>query len=579
MAVGKPDFDLNSFGIQYKEKRVKYFQKDDDSLENTEQQFLDSRQDNDSKINTLKVPKIGESISIGGDDTTPKAPSSNLRTHKRLTSGNIPSSNISGKKYEKLKNPETTTTPKPTSSTRSQFMSKDPADKLSHTERKLRNDMEESGTRVDTSAAGITQRVKPLHGKNRDGSDTDTSKDVAPTFAPKQNVGSYSKGKLDSKDSKGKKREIKFNEKPDKKPDEEKESSNRKQHKRNFKKLPKHVGDAPEGVNSETELVNQRNTKVGVGVDAHEKFQKNPQGELTSSQKPKVKNPDQFSATDGRKVNLNDQNRMSRAVRNHNKRGRDNNKWYTKEQRAEYNKIDPKDRNAQAEYHTAQEKKYKKGVTTKKELSTAGSKISEKMRKRQAKKSNDIITEMNILKLDLMNKKEEWDKNERNNEKRSRRGRGSTAKIPFGVKQEMLHSQSVSRSGKGRKGRKINPKTQTFGEDVEEYGEIYDRQNEALKSQADETILKAISLKLDMMNKLDTSPKGMKGTKFVRGSMASAGRKPATKLPNAGGVQDKLENMRDEAPEVTPEKQAKDKKLLETGATGKPSGSVANRYG
>ena len=178
-----------------------------------------------------------------------------------------------------------------------------------------------------------------------------------------------------------------------------------------------------------------------------------------------------------------------------------------------------------------------------------------------------------------MNKKEEWDKNERNNEKRSRRGRGSTAKIPFGVKQEMLHSQSVSRSGKGRKGRKINPKTQTFGEDVEEYGEIYDRQNEALKSQADETILKAISLKLDMMNKLDTSPKGMKGTKFVRGSMASAGRKPATKLPNAGGVQDKLENMRDEAPEVTPEKQAKDKKLLETGATGKPSGSVANRYG
>jgi hypothetical protein len=100
-----------------------------------------------------------------------------------------------------------------------------------------------------------------------------------------------------------------------------------------------------------------------------------------------------------------------------------------------------------------------------------------------------------------------------------------------------------------------------------------------IASTASETIFKAISLKLDLMNKLDTSPKGMKGQKFVRGSMASAGRKPATKLPNAGGVQDKLEIMRDEAPEVTPEKQAKDKKLLETGATGKPSGSVANRYG
>tara|TARA_R110002051_G_scaffold152947_1_gene225490 strand:- start:3261 stop:4895 length:1635 start_codon:yes stop_codon:yes gene_type:complete len=451
MAVGKPDFELNSFGIQYKEKRVKYFQKDDDSLENTDQQLLDSRQDNDSKINTLKVPKIGESISIG-DTTTPKAPSSNLRTHKRLTSGNTPSSNISGKKYEKLTNPKTTT-PKPTSSTRSQFMSKDPADKLSHTERKLRTDMEESGTKVDTSAAGITQRVKPLHGKNQDGSDTDTSKEVAPTFAPKQNVGSYSKGKLDSKDSKGKKRQIKFLGEPY----EKYESRNRKQHKRSFKRLPKHVGDAPEGVNSETELVNQRNTKVGVGVDAHKKFQKNPQGELTSSQKPKVKNPDQFSATDGRKVDLNNQNRMSQAVRNHNKRGKNNSKWYNKEQRAEYNKIDPKDRNAQSTYHTAQEKKYKKDVNTKKELSTAGSKISEKMRKRQAKKSNDIIMDMNIMKLDLM-KNEETDTIDRN------------------VKNIMSSNDHIDLlAGVNR----LKPKK--------------------LKEKADETIFKAISLKLDLM--------------------------------------------------------------------------------
>ena len=70
----------------------------------------------------------------------------------------------------------------------------------------------------------------------------------------------------------------------------------------------------------------------------------------------------------------------------------------------------------------------------------------------------------------------------------------------------------------------------------------------------------------------------MKGQKFVRGSMANAGRKTAFKPSNAGGIQDHLETMRDEAPQVTPEKQAKDKKLLETGATGKKTGSVADQY-
>ena len=130
---------------------------------------------------------------------------------------------------------------------------------------------------------------------------------------------------------------------------------------------------------------------------------------------------------------------------------------------------------------------------------------------RQAKKdtvakSNDIIATMNILKLDLMNKKDDWDKNERENERRSRGGGGSPDynKIPFGVKQDMLHGQAVQtgRSGKGLKGKKINPKNQTFGEDAEEYGKIYDRQNETLKSQAEETIFKAISLKLDLAKDL-----------------------------------------------------------------------------
>jgi len=88
-------------------------------------------------------------------------------------------------------------------------------------------------------------------------------------------------------------------------------------------------------------------------------------------------------------------------------------------------------------------------------------------------------------------KKDDWDKNERDNERRSGRGgRGDGDKSDdhsrsFKDVQEMLHHQGSSRgaAGQGYGTENIDPKKQTFGEDDEEYKEIYERQaNSTLKS-------------------------------------------------------------------------------------------------
>ena len=146
------------------------------------------------------------------------------------------------------------------------------------------------------------------------------------------------------------------------------------------------------GTKSEKQIVDARNTQVGVGSRAHKKLQENPQGELTESQKPVDPNK-----KDKRVKDLNDQNPRSVKVRAHTKRSKENMKYYNEEQRAAYKKIDPKDRTAQSKFHDEQDKKYGKSVSTPKKLSAAGQAIKDKL-----KKSNDIITEMNIMKLDLM---------------------------------------------------------------------------------------------------------------------------------------------------------------------------------
>ena len=91
-------------------------------------------------------------------------------------------------------------------------------------------------------------------------------------------------------------------------------------------------------------------------------------------------------------------------------------------------------------------------------------------------------------------KKDDWDKNERDNERRSGRGgRGGSGdgdksgdhSHSFKDIQEMLHHQGSSRgeAGQGYETENIDPKKQTFDADDEEYKNIYERQsNSMLKS-------------------------------------------------------------------------------------------------
>ena len=428
MPTGKPNFNLNSYGIKYlsKEEVQEFLNKyqiphgDDQGALRTERENQQGGKfqasESSKKLLTPTTPKPKEKPAVATSSTI-SAP--NAAGNKKLEGG-----------------------------TRSQFMSREPPSKLSHTERKLRQDMESSGTKVDTSGI-VTQRQKPQP-------ETKPNEGKAPN-RPTEHVGSIvDGGKVQGMDSKGNKRTI-SDASVKKEPKER--SSAETTGKKGTKQLPKHVGDAPKGTKSEKELVGGRNVKVGVGSRAHKKLEKDPQGELTESQKPKENKPDK------RVKDLNDQNPRSVKGRAHTKRSKENMKYYNEEQRAAYKKIDPKDRTAQSKFHDEQDKKYGKSVSTPKKLSAAGQSIKDKL----SKKSNDIITEMNIMKLDL--------------------NKIST----FKPKMNKRGGRILDTSGGDDR---------SFGEiRAQEEVKVQNKKNKLNKS-ADETIFKAISLKLDLTKTL-----------------------------------------------------------------------------
>jgi hypothetical protein len=77
MAVGKPDFNLNSFGIQYKEKRVKYFRKGDNDLSDDD---FTSNQDNISTVSGKVKPQTPEDLATAKLNTSLNIPSVNAGT-------------------------------------------------------------------------------------------------------------------------------------------------------------------------------------------------------------------------------------------------------------------------------------------------------------------------------------------------------------------------------------------------------------------------------------------------------------------------------------------------------------------
>ena len=400
MTVGKPNFNLNSFGVKYlsKDEVQEFLEKrtQGESIRSqgetrtrplgTSGKPMDSgaRQAGQHRGSTAGLKQGEFTPSLAGRnqiDATINTPKLEAEKPATATSSTISAPNAAGDK--KLQG-----------GTRSQFMSREDTTPKSHYARQIAGDIKEARGKVDESgivSSGGDQsvsatsqgkkvpahRIKPLYGKNPDGSDKDDSKATPPPKPKAQSLGStIGTGKQTEK--KQEKTEIKQN--------------TTGKGKKGLKQLPKHTGDAPKGTKSEKQLVDGRNTQVGVGSKAHKKLEKDPQGELTESQKPVDPNK-----KDKRIKDLNSQHRSSQGVQNHNTRSRENMKYYNADQKAAYNKIDPKDRTAQSKFHDEQDKKYGKSVDTPKKLSSAGQAIKDKL-----KKSNDIITEMNIMKLDLM---------------------------------------------------------------------------------------------------------------------------------------------------------------------------------
>ena len=695
MPTGKPDFNLNSFGIKYlsKDEVQEFLEK------RTQGEEIGSKGDRSQTAVVANTPK-GLQKPVSARPTRNVDPQTGFTSNAPTpptqaavaTDSTVNDVNTGNKK---LKTPSK----KLEGGTRSVFTSREKPKKLSNRERHLREDIESSPkTRLNNRGETVQDGNRKVDesgvigGQSLQGTKQKLMQKPQPTTEPNEGVQSRTREQVGgiigdreySKEGEGKKVQLdsnsRFNPKtnqPEKLTESKarlasgqtntnSEGKKKKQHKMakrttklDSKQEKNTAGDAPEGVETETQNIGGSNVKVGVGVDAHKKLQEDNVGGLRRAQRVRS-----GTGHEGKNIgrgkgerkdsNLNDMSDTSKRAKDHDTRGKKY-KWENDEDKAGYNAIKQvkhsktgkmvNDRVAQIKYLNSMDEKYKRSVTEQPKRSTAGQKIIDEMSKKK-KKSNDIITDMNIIKLDLM-KGKKYLKRERlgsvigkpknvTNDGVADYEKGDDNDF-FSLDDKALKSQAEetifkaislkldlmkdSKDGKGsnkpmfgsddipftdsfagdRAETNVINYLETYGGDDEPTGTTLDKLQEVdgdgkaaylnapnmtkkqpikpkIASAASETIFKAISLKLDLMNKLDTSPKGMKGQKFVRGSMASAGRKPATKLPNAGGVQDKLENMRDEAPKETPEKQAKDKKLLETGATGEPSGSVANRY-
>ena len=351
MTVGKPNFNLNSFGIKYLSKEEV-------------QELLNKTQEGDSEqvVDSPKAPRLelgritDKPQKVGSKDLTPKRnPESAFYEPKDPEGGSV------------------------TSSTRSTFNSKEPpAKNRSLTERKLRRDVVESGGKVDDSNI-VTQKIKPQHtGNPSHGTLERKREDLGST------VGFNSQGNVPSKDKDGNKRSVNPRDHV-RNTDGVKEKKQYGDKRPRGSNLPSHVGDAPKDVDSKTEKIGASNVKVGVGEKANERLQENNIGELTDSQKPYEKKEPK---------GLNSMSDTSSRSKKHDARGKKY-KWQDEKSKKAYGKL--KDRESQAKFLDAQDKKYKQSVSTPKTISPAGKKLAD-----MVGKSSDIVMDMNIMKLNLM---------------------------------------------------------------------------------------------------------------------------------------------------------------------------------
>ncbi len=142
---------------------------------------------------------------------------------------------------------------------------------------------------------------------------------------------------------------------------------------------------------------------------------------------------------------------------------------------------------------------------------------AEKKKKKNKKKANDIIMDMNIMKLELMKDSKDGKQSKdglpiRNGELKDLISGDDTREHVAEATRLGNEKRDIDEEFKKRYGFKNTPKNwKHFGRKNRMSGGT----KESLKSQADETIFKATSLKLDLMNKLD-APKKKRRKKLSR---------------------------------------------------------------
>jgi len=475
MPIGKPNFNLNSFGVKYLSK---------DEI----QEFLEKRTQGESirsqgETKTRPLGTSGKPM-----DSSARQDGQHRGSTAGLKQGEFTPSLAGSKQIDATINtPNVTVKPTPTSDTKTYFTTAENPNKKENSYQKQVN-----ANNTGNNSGFVNTKVKPLHGKNIKGNDTSKPDEGTVPKVQQGKLGT-SNETLNTPTGSRETMSTNISSKKDEKDDKEKKT-NKVINQKGAKNLPSQVGNAPpddsnieEKVSSDysNEGISKKPTRsgsggkkveVGVGVKAHEEFKKR-EG-VGVYKKPKT-NPTESTGEGGgrKKQSLNGQHKRSPSVVSHNKRSKDNAKWYSSSQRSEYKKIPQvkndkgemvDDRDAQSKFHSEQEKKYGKSVSTPKKLSAAGQAIKDKL-----KKSNNIILKMNILKLDLMKGK----------------------KDPLGE----------------RLGSVIGKPKNITNDGVADYekgddNDFFSLDDKALKSQAEETIFKAISLKLDLMKTDYSSP-------------------------------------------------------------------------
>jgi len=542
MPTGKPDFNLNSFGIKYlsKDEVQEFLEK------RTQGEEIGSKGDRSQTAVAANTPK-------GLQKPVSARPTRNIDPQTGFTS-NAPTPptqaavatdstvNDVNTGNKKLKIPSK----KLEGGTRSVFTARDKLpSKMSNRERHLREDIESSPkTRLDNRGSTVQDGNRKVDEsgvvgrQHRQQPQPTTKPNEGVKSRTREQVGSIIGDREYSKEGEGKKVQLdsnsRFNPKTNQaeKLTESKtreatgdkntnsEGKKKKQHKMakrttklDSKQETNTAGDAPEGVESETQEISNSNVEVGVGVDAHKKFKEvEGQGELRERQR--IRNTEGVGAGKGKgkrkDSNLNDMSDTSTRAKKHDTRGKKY-KWENDEDKAGYNAIKQvkhsktgkmvNDRVAQMKYLNSMDEKYKRSVTEQPKTSTAGQKIIDEMSKKK-KKSNDIITDMNIIKLDLM-KGKKYLKRER---------LGSVIGKPKNVTNDGVADYEK-------------------GDD----NDFFSLDDKALKSQAEETIFKAISLKLDLMKDAKDgkgSNKPMDGSDDIPFTDSFAGDRAETNVIN-----------------------------------------------